>query len=550
MNETGSNQKKVITIDHKILAKNTFYSYLHTYGLFILSVVNSFIIARIISQNEWGFLILTLSYVNIFHLFLTFLPPSLGLTMNFYITKFRTTNENLKLKSFIKKSIFIRILFTILIFLFGSIVFIFFIDFFKLNLKENYNLFLILSPMIIINGLDLVLNSINQSFNDFQLVVVLLIINNFIYISGLLFFSIFLDSVKIEHIAILYIISYLIPFLINSLNLFFILKFKIRSSENEVGFSYRDIFKMLYKYGSPLSFNTYINNIHRDFRIQSIGIVESPDIVLGFNISLHYSNVLSETINSINNPMTITFIKLYNNEQYAQIKRIYHLLFHYILFITLFLTGLLFFTTDFFLRIVYGLSYLRFSLICKIYLISIIFNIQNAFFLTQLRAFNKVNYVFLFTVLSTSIKIVLFLLGLIYYGIIGALLGIFIGNVIMLLILFILNYKIFKIKPQINKFIFQFLIFFISLFMTLVLRDLFLFELNKSIIKSLGFSLFQNFEILSIGLFIIIYLSLNIIFKVITTSDIENIEAFFYKESKMNQIIRKILKFLKRITRA
>lgn len=550
MSEISNNQKKIVTTDHKVLAKNTFYSYLHTYGLFIFSIVTSFIIARAITQSEWGFLILALSYVNIFQLFLTFLPPSLGLSMNFYVTKFRTNNQYSKLKSFIIKSIYIRILFTTLIFLFGIIVFIFFIDFFKLNLHENFNIFLILAPLIIINGLDKVLNSINQSFNNFRLVFILLIVNYSIYITGLIFFMLFFNSVKIEYIAILLIISYLTPFLINLFNLFFILKFKIRNSDREEGLSYREIFKMLSKYGFPLSTSTYLNSIHKDFRTQSIGLFESPDVVLGFNISVHYSNVISSTINAISDPMTITFTKFYNNEQYDQIEKIYHLLLHYVLFLSLLLTGLLFFSTDFFLRIVYGPSYLRFGLICKIFLITIIFNIQNAFFGTQLRAFNKVNYFFLFTLLNTLIKVPLFLLGLIYYGIIGSVLGIFIGNIIMFILLFIINYKLFKIKPQISKFIFQFLIFFISLVITLVLRDLFLLELNKFMFRSLGLSFFQNFEILLIALFIIIYLSLNIIFKIIITSDIENIEAFFYKESKMNQIIRKVLNLLKKITRA
>ena len=202
MSENRSNQKKIVTIDHKILAKNTFYSYLHTYSLFIFSIITSFIIARAITQAEWGFLILTLSYVTIFQLFLTFLRPSLGLSMNFYITKFRTNKLNTKLKSFIIKSIYIRIIFTLLIFLLGIIVFIFFTDFFKINLHENFDLFLILAPLILINGLDKVLNSVNQSFNNFRLIFILLIVNYFIYISGLIFFMLFLNVVRIAHVVL------------------------------------------------------------------------------------------------------------------------------------------------------------------------------------------------------------------------------------------------------------------------------------------------------------------------------------------------------------
>ncbi|MFX0001758.1 MAG: oligosaccharide flippase family protein [Candidatus Hermodarchaeota archaeon] len=549
MSEISNTQKKIATIDHKILAKNTFYSYLHTYGLFIFSIITSFIIARTISQTEWGFLILTLSYVNIFQLFLTFLPPSLGLSMNFYITNFRTNKQYTKLKSFIIKSIYIRISFTLLIFLIGIIVFISFTDFFKLNLHENFNLFFFLAPLIIINGLDKILNSINQSFNNFRLNFILLIVNYSIYISGLIIFVLFFNTVKIEYIAILLIISYLIPFLINLINLYYILKFKLRNTDKKEGLSYREIFKMLSKYGFPLSTSTYLNDLHKEFRIQSIGLFESSDIVLGFNISVHYSNVISTSLNAVSGPMTLTFTKLYNNEQYDEIKKINLLLFHYILSLILLLTGILFFSTDFYLRIVYGSAYLRFGLISKIFLIAIIFNIQNAFLSAQLRAFNKVNYILFFTVLNTLIKIPFFLLGLINYGVIGSVLGIFIGNVLMLILLVIINFKLLNVKPQIIKSIFQFLIFFISLSITLVLRDLFLFDLNRLIFRSLGLTIFENFEILLIVLFIIIYLIQNIIFKIITKSDIENIEAFFYKDTKMNQIVKKVLNFSKKITR-
>ncbi|MFX0059064.1 MAG: hypothetical protein ACFE8J_12255, partial [Candidatus Heimdallarchaeota archaeon] len=51
--------------EYKTIARNTFYSIVNTYGLFILSVFTSYFIARIISQEEWGILIIANSIILI-----------------------------------------------------------------------------------------------------------------------------------------------------------------------------------------------------------------------------------------------------------------------------------------------------------------------------------------------------------------------------------------------------------------------------------------------------------------------------------------------------
>jgi len=115
MNSKEKNNKN-LTKDHRILAKNTFFSFLFSYGKFLFALITSFIIARIISQETWGFLILTLSFINIFTFILVFFPPSLGLSFHYYIPRYRALNQNSKLKSFVLNSLIIRFMFLIPIF--------------------------------------------------------------------------------------------------------------------------------------------------------------------------------------------------------------------------------------------------------------------------------------------------------------------------------------------------------------------------------------------------------------------------------------------------
>ena len=64
--------------------------------------------------------------------------------------------------------------------------------------------------------------------------------------------------------------------------------------------------------------------------------------------------------------------------------------------------------------------------------------------------------------------------------------------------------------------------------------------------EELNLIAFQYLKILSIIIFLIVFLSLTIIFKIFSGSDIENIEAVFTKDNVMQKIIRKSLNILRK----
>ena len=71
--ENTPKEKKKLTREHKILAKNSLYQFMQTYGNFFFSIITVSLIARTISPQEWQYLILTLSLIGIFMTFLAFL---------------------------------------------------------------------------------------------------------------------------------------------------------------------------------------------------------------------------------------------------------------------------------------------------------------------------------------------------------------------------------------------------------------------------------------------------------------------------------------------
>jgi O-antigen/teichoic acid export membrane protein len=546
--EKGKEKNKKISREYKSLVKNSFYSFMHSYSAFLFSIITSFIMARIISQEVWSYLILSTAYTTLFTLILTFLPPSLALTFNYFVARFRSLNENAKLKSFIFNSMVLRSFFVFLTFIVSFIIFIVFSDLFKISLLNYYHILLIISPLIIINGLDKVLIAIDRALNMFNFVFYLLIIRYIFHIGGLLFIFLFFETIELSNIALIILISNLIPFVINCIFVFISVKYTIEKT-NEKKLSIKETFKYLYSYGSPLSVKNFIDSLIKETRIVVIRFFESPEFITGYSIANNYKAVSAQTFQSLPDPLTISFTELYSKQKIGDIKKIYDTVFQFFIFIILLLTGLLIFVADFFLYIIYGVSYLKFSLLLKLATLSLIFNVIGIFFQALLRASNKVKYIIPVSLLVSSITFGFFLIGLVIFGIHGAVLGIFFGSMINFFIFIFVNLKMFNLKTNIKEIIFQYVIFFASLGITLLLEVLITRNLNSIILEFLHLSFLNHIQFLSILIFLILFLSLNIVLKIINKANIEYVEAFLAKETLMNKILKKGLKYLKRIVK-
>ena len=135
------------------LARNSLYSFLNSYGTFIFSIITFIFMARLISDVEWGYLILANTYILIILLILSFLPPGLGPSLNYYFPRYLVQNDFSQLKSHIKYVIYIKVVFIIPVFFISIMIFVFFTDIFTITLHNHTNLLLLLSPIIIITGL-------------------------------------------------------------------------------------------------------------------------------------------------------------------------------------------------------------------------------------------------------------------------------------------------------------------------------------------------------------------------------------------------------------
>ncbi len=548
MNE--ANERKTLSKDHKNLAKNTVYAFLVTYSNYFGSLITSIVTARLITKDLWGVLILATSFITIIALISTFLPPGLGSSLNYYIPRYLALDQIPELKSYIKNVIYIRLITLFATFIVGLSIFLLFTDYFRPTLDEYTHLLIILSPIIILSVLEPFLNDINRGLNLFKIVFILTITKFITNIGALLFFLLSYNSIQIEILALINVISLFIPLVVSSIIIAIFLRFKLKIMEKKK-VTLREIIKNSGAYGTHVSINSFVNKLFTQLRVQGVGIFESPDIVTGYNLANHYREVSTGSVNSLSKPLVISISGFHAKNEFDQIKKIYIILFKYVNFFFFLLTGILFFFTDFFLFLftTETENYINYSIIVKLVIISAIFYFERAFFINLLKGSGKIKYLIPLSLFFQTINLISFFIGLIIFGVEGAIVGGMVAAFINFLVVNALSFKFFQIRLSILKSIFQFASFFIALGITVLLEQIAFKNLNYLILMNLNLLFFQNFNVFSITLFVLIYLASIILFRIFTRSDIENLEALFYKTSFTYRVIRRVLYFLKRFTK-
>ncbi len=536
-----------ITRDHRILVKNSLYSFLNSYGSFFFSLVTSFLLARLISKELWGFLIITLSYIAIFNIISSFFPPGLDATLNYHIPRYLALKEYSDLKYFIKKAIYLKLLFIGPLFLISLFLFFFFSQIFTTTLKDYTNLLIILSPLIVILSLNKVLASIYRGLNMFNVLFLLLLIRYCFNISALIFCFYFFNPLKIEIVAYINLLSFLFPFILSCLIV--IIKYTTIQHTEKRNEDFKDFISKTLNYGGPIRLGRFFTEIWSEIQTQSIATFTSVEIVTGFNISKNYIGVSSNAARTFSDPLIITFSGLNAKNNYDQINKLYNLVLIYSIFLLTLITGVLFLCTEFFLVFIYGQSYLIYAKIFNLMLFTLIFLSIGMPFEALILSIGKTKIMLSYRIIAFIIRIPIFLVFLINFGLLWGIFGIIISNLIISIIALVLSIKVGKIKLNVIKLIFLFLTFFIALGAVWLLEILILDKINYLILQKLNLSFFQKLNLLSICTFIFIFLFLLVILKVFTTKDIEYIKAFFDKNTKTHIFIRKCMNLLKKIVR-
>jgi len=529
------------------LARNSLYSFLNSYGTFIFSIITFIFMARLISDVEWGYLILANTYILIILLILSFLPPGLGPSLNYYFPRYLVQNDFSQLKSHIKYVIYIKVVFIIPVFFISIMIFVFFTDIFTITLHNHTNLLLLLSPIIIITGLDSILIFINKGLNLFKTVFILLLVRYVFNISALIFCLFVLNIVELEVIALINVLSLLFPFLLNCLVV--LIKYIRIKDDNQKQFSIKTHLRNTIRYGTNIKLGQFFSEIWAQIQPLSIGTFSSPNLVTGFSIARNYSLFSSSMTISFVSPLTISFSRLNVKEKHKQIENLYNVFLIYSLFLLLLITGILYFCADIFLVFVFGQSYLDFSLLLKIMLFTIVFLGIGTPYESLMLAIGKPKWIFRYRFLAFLIRLPLFLFFLMNFDLIWALVSIVISNLIITGIASILSIKIGKIRLNLKKIFLLLVSFFLALIIAIIIDNLILNEFNSLILQSINLSSLKYLNLWTIGLFLLTFFLLLFLTKMFSVKDIEYLEALLSEEIKTQNLLKKGLKILKKIIR-
>ena len=188
-------------------------------------------------------------------------------------------------------------------------------------------------------------------------------------------------------------------------------------------------------------------------------------------------------------------------------------------------------------------------MLAKLLVISPIFGVLFNLYFSFLKGTNKVKLALVIFSFTFSVSVLLFYIGLINFGIIGAAFGIIFSKISTIFIILLFNFKLTKLKLGYSKMIFNYSIFFISLFISLILGDLFLYDINYQILQFLNLLIFRYINFLQIFSFLIIFFALHIIFKTISKSDLEYVELLFAKDKASHKMINRFIRFLSKFLR-
>ncbi len=533
------------SLEYKDLTKNTFYSLFTNYGALIFQLLSSFLLARLISQQIWGILTLSISFIVLISVISNYFPPAVDYSLNYYIPRFITLNELNNIKPFIRRTLILKIIFLIPIYIISFILFNPLTKIFLISLSDNINILYILSPQILILGLNPIINAIYRIYNMFKLILITTIIPIVLQITLYLLCFLFAYNISLESLAIINTITISIPFIINCLILFFKIN---RLPDNKKGdIKSKKFNNHIFKYGFPLSFGYLVYGFWDQIQLQGIGFLNTSENVIGYNISLGYSKYSEVMLSSFFYPLFTSFSRLNVKENENQIYKLYNIMMKYALFLTSFISGLLFLLSDFFLFFVFGESYVIFSFLLKYLMISKIFCVIFTPFEALLLAQNKVKYFPILKLTRIAVYLPLFFIGLIYFGLLGGIFGIIISNFINMILYIVLSYKILNIKLDLKKNIFQYVIFFASLIITLVLENLWLNRYNFIFLQFINLSFFNHLPFFSIFTFLVLFLLFNVILRIFSHEDIEQLRSIFIRDNFFDKFIQRILNLIEKI---
>ncbi|MFX1237244.1 MAG: lipopolysaccharide biosynthesis protein [Promethearchaeota archaeon] len=536
--EGDSNARKSTTK----LARNSFLSIMEHYSTYLFGLIHSAILARIIERSLIGILAYATSTIAIFSLILIFLPPGLDESLVYYIPKLKAQNQEQKLRKLLLHMFYVRLIATFILFTFCLLIITGFSAIFNTYSEGNLIVLYILSPSILFSGIGSFLTAVCVGSGYFKTTLKLKLLNYFFNLISLLAYLLIFANISIEIIALIDLFSIIIPVLINILVFIHIIR-KLPSGEKSL--KLKSSIKMISTYGGFTLTETFTSRIWDEVQIQGVRIFDTADSLVGYKYSNNYSSTTHKFIGGLRSPLTITFSGLFTKNDLGTVNRITNITLKYTHFLLFILIGLFFFGTELFLYVVYQPSFLDFTPIFQLRMLTISASPINLVFYVLLKSSKRVKLMPHYYISFMIVCIIGLFIGLISFGIYGALISLICINFLFMFINLFLILKLFKLEINSEKLLLFYISFAFSLLIAILLDKVLFHSINITISEWIGIYFIRYIKIFPFLTFLATFLVFNYTLQLFTKNDLKYIEERLINKKFAIRILNIIKKFLR-----
>lgn len=416
----------------------------------------------LISPEEWGFLLLSLSFISIAGFFSGLIPPGAEGTIYYYIPHLKSQGEdkNYEIRKFMFHFYKLRIISSSI----GYISFLFIIFFSGLD-NKLLQITLILSPNIILTKILNLNHAIFLANQKFKIVFLI----NFLMILTISIGNITVFFLKIEqpliYITYVNLFSIIIPFIFS---IFFLIPLIPKKQENINPSSYDLNFSKLHKtYGLHLVFA----NIFSQISGLTINLLF---LNFGFIVYITYISMCEKAVaytlnfSSSNKSSYLSIFAEINYQKNPEdFKRTFYQLFKYLSIFVCVVSAFLFYFMEVYITIIYSEIYLIILIGIQIYLFNTFsrFINRNLLLIIQATNYNKITSIYSFIQMIAGVSLTI--IGILFSDFVILVILYLISSYLLNIITILIINKIIGFRLRFSQLYYAFILYLISFIFTL-----------------------------------------------------------------------------------
>ena len=447
-------------VQKKIIESSSF-GVLNVYVSFILGILGTFIIARIISPEEWGFLLLCFSFIGVAVFFSSIFPPGAEGSIAYYIPHLKSENgnKNLEIRKFIFHIYKTRLLSCCIVY----IIFLIVITFFIQSDLLLFQITLILSPKIFILIIQNLNISVYLAFQKFKLVFFCNILNVITVTLGYLIIVLMQFTQPLLIITFINLLSSIIPVVVS---IFFLIPLIPSKIENDP-FTHTSYNKNFYKLHKTYGIYLFITGIFAHIKNLTVNLLflhfGAVSYITYFSICDKAESQTLDFSGSNRSTYTSIFTEINYQKNPEEFKKSFFQLFKYISLVVCLIGAFLFFFMETYITIVYSEIYLIILIGVQFSLFAAFSRLINRNLLLIVYSTNHNEISSIFSLIQMVFGISSTLIGLLFFDFLTIVIFNLISTYLLSIIFMSLINKKIDFKLKIKLLFYPFLLFMIGI---------------------------------------------------------------------------------------